>query len=82
MSCPVFPGTENPTETRTEAIRILADRISQIATAFVINCRKHVLWHGEKIAVLEADEAPPTGVDTPEDLERVRKYFLAVNERK
>ena len=39
-----------------------------------------VLWHGEKIAVLEADAAPPTGVDTPEDLERVRKYFLAADE--
>lgn len=34
-----------------------------------------VLWHGEKIAVVEADEAPAAGVDTPEDLERVRKYF-------
>ena len=36
-----------------------------------------VLWHGEKIAVLEADQAPPAGVDTPEDLERVRKYFFS-----
>lgn len=34
-----------------------------------------VLWHGEKIAVVEADEAPAAGVDTPEDLERVRLYF-------
>lgn len=34
-----------------------------------------VLWQGEKIAVVEADEAPAAGVDTPEDLERVRKYF-------
>jgi 3-deoxy-manno-octulosonate cytidylyltransferase (CMP-KDO synthetase) len=34
-----------------------------------------VLWHGEKIAMVEADEAPPAGVDTPADLERVRKYF-------
>ena len=34
-----------------------------------------VLWHGEKIAVLEAEEAPSAGVDTPEDLERVRKVF-------
>ena len=41
-----------------------------------------VLWHGEKIAVLEADQAPPAGVDTPEDLERVRKYFLAADEHK
>jgi len=34
-----------------------------------------VLWHGEKIAVVEAEEAPVAGVDTPEDLERVRKAF-------
>jgi 3-deoxy-manno-octulosonate cytidylyltransferase (CMP-KDO synthetase) len=39
-----------------------------------------VLWHGEKIAVAEADEAPAAGVDTPDDLERVRKYFLAADE--
>jgi 3-deoxy-manno-octulosonate cytidylyltransferase (CMP-KDO synthetase) len=36
-----------------------------------------VLWQGEKIAVVEAEEAPATGVDTPEDLERVRKYYLS-----
>jgi len=31
-----------------------------------------VLWHGERIAVFVAPEAPGAGVDTPEDLERVR----------
>jgi 3-deoxy-manno-octulosonate cytidylyltransferase (CMP-KDO synthetase) len=31
-----------------------------------------VLWHGERIAVHIADKAPGTGVDTPEDLARVR----------
>lgn len=31
-----------------------------------------VLWHGEKIAVHLAEQAPGAGVDTPEDLERVR----------
>ena len=31
-----------------------------------------VLWHGEKIHVDVAEEVPGTGVDTPEDLERVR----------
>lgn len=35
------------------------------------------LWHGERIAVCEIAEAPPAGVDTPEDLERVRQYFAA-----
>ncbi len=34
-----------------------------------------VLWHGERIAVHVADDAPPNGVDTPEDLARVRKHF-------
>ena len=31
-----------------------------------------VLWHGERIAVHVADAAPAAGVDTPEDLARVR----------
>jgi 3-deoxy-manno-octulosonate cytidylyltransferase (CMP-KDO synthetase) len=31
-----------------------------------------VLWHGQRIAVHVAAHAPGTGVDTPEDLERVR----------
>ncbi len=31
-----------------------------------------VLWHGERIAVHVTDSAPGIGVDTPEDLERVR----------
>ncbi|GAB2701342.1 3-deoxy-manno-octulosonate cytidylyltransferase [Aliiglaciecola sp. 3_MG-2023] len=30
-----------------------------------------VLWHGEKIHVDEAQKAPPTGIDTPEDLEKL-----------
>jgi 3-deoxy-manno-octulosonate cytidylyltransferase (CMP-KDO synthetase) len=34
-----------------------------------------VLWHGERIAMHVTDDAPPNGVDTPEDLERVRKHF-------
>lgn len=34
-----------------------------------------VLWHGKRIAVCEASELPGPGVDTPEDLERVRKIL-------
>ncbi len=34
-----------------------------------------VLWHGYRIAVHLASELPPAGVDTPEDLARVRTYF-------
>ena len=33
------------------------------------------LWHGHKIAVHVTSEAPGPGVDTPEDLERVRALF-------
>lgn len=33
------------------------------------------LWHGHRIAVHLTSEAPGPGVDTPEDLERVRRLF-------
>lgn len=35
------------------------------------------LWHGVPIHVAEALEAPPAGVDTPDDLERVRALIEA-----
>ena len=35
------------------------------------------LWHGHRIAVHVSDAAPGPGVDTPEDLERVRRHFAA-----
>ncbi len=35
------------------------------------------LWHGVRIHVADALEAPPAGVDTPEDLERVRRILGA-----
>ena len=35
------------------------------------------LWHGKRIHVADAIEAPPAGVDTAEDLERVRKQLGA-----
>jgi len=34
-----------------------------------------VLWHGHRVAVHVADRAPGLGVDTPEDLQRVRALF-------
>ncbi|MGH8806653.1 MAG: 3-deoxy-manno-octulosonate cytidylyltransferase [Noviherbaspirillum sp.] len=34
-----------------------------------------VLWHGVRIAVHVTEDAPAAGVDTPEDLGRVRQYF-------
>ena len=38
-----------------------------------------VLWHGERIHVALACEAPAPGVDTPEDLAAVRKLLLGEN---
>ena len=35
------------------------------------------LWHGYRIAVAVTPEAPGPGVDTAEDLERVRSLFSA-----
>lgn len=35
------------------------------------------LWHGFPIQVVSCDHAPPPGVDTPEDLQRVRQHFLS-----
>lgn len=36
-----------------------------------------VLWHGHPIAVHVTDAAPQAGVDTPEDLERVRLFYTS-----
>lgn len=38
-----------------------------------------VLWHGERIAVYVSPVQPGPGVDTPEDLERVREMVRAAN---
>jgi 3-deoxy-manno-octulosonate cytidylyltransferase (CMP-KDO synthetase) len=40
-----------------------------------------VLWHGFPIAVHVTAHAPAAGVDTPEDLARVRQYFSHENGR-
>jgi 3-deoxy-manno-octulosonate cytidylyltransferase (CMP-KDO synthetase) len=34
------------------------------------------LWHGYRISVAVTDQAPDPGVDTPEDLEKMRRAFL------
>jgi len=36
-----------------------------------------VLWHGYAISVHVSLSAPAAGVDTPEDLERVRRHFIS-----
>jgi 3-deoxy-manno-octulosonate cytidylyltransferase (CMP-KDO synthetase) len=35
------------------------------------------LWHGHRICVTVTDKSPEPGVDTPEDLEAVRRLFAA-----
>jgi 3-deoxy-manno-octulosonate cytidylyltransferase (CMP-KDO synthetase) len=35
------------------------------------------LWHGYRIAVHLSADAPGPGVDTPEDLQRVRRFFVS-----
>lgn len=41
-----------------------------------------VLWHGHDIVVARVEQAPPAGVDTPEDLERVNRVFRDTNTSK
>lgn len=41
-----------------------------------------VLWHGHSVAVHVTEHAPAAGVDTPEDLERVRRIFDQQNPMK
>ena len=36
-----------------------------------------VLWHGHRIAVAVSETGIPPGVDTPEDLEAVRRMLAA-----
>ena len=56
-------------------------RFPQLSPAPLERCEAleqlRVLWHGERIAVHVADEAGFAGVDTPEDLARVRAWFDA-----
>ncbi|MFL6692281.1 MAG: 3-deoxy-manno-octulosonate cytidylyltransferase [Ramlibacter sp.] len=53
----------------------------RLAPAPVESCEAleqlRALWHGHRIAVHVSDVAPGPGVDTPEDLERVRRHFAA-----
>jgi 3-deoxy-manno-octulosonate cytidylyltransferase (CMP-KDO synthetase) len=50
----------------------LAQAPSELAEALE---QLRALWHGHRIAVHVTADAPLPGVDTPEDLERVRKLF-------
>jgi 3-deoxy-manno-octulosonate cytidylyltransferase (CMP-KDO synthetase) len=56
-------------------LKIYADLIPATIEQFESLEQLRVLWHGYKIAVTIADQAPPGGVDTAEDLARVRALF-------
>jgi 3-deoxy-manno-octulosonate cytidylyltransferase (CMP-KDO synthetase) len=49
----------------------------EAAPTEAIECLEQLraLWHGHRIAVHQSQEAPGPGVDTPEDLERVRGLY-------
>ena len=54
-------------------------RFGQLAVSPLERCESleqlRALWHGYSIQVVSVDHAPAPGVDTPEDLERVRRLF-------
>ena len=56
-------------------------RFGQLAVSPFERCESleqlRALWHGFPIQVVEVDHPPAPGVDTPEDLERVRRVFDA-----
>jgi len=56
-------------------------RFPSLGQAAVETCESleqlRVLWHGERIAVHLAEDSPGPGVDTPEDLARVRAIIRA-----
>ncbi len=54
-------------------------RFGQLAVSPLERCESleqlRALWHGYPIQVVSVDHAPAPGVDTPEDMERVRRLF-------
>ncbi|MDP1732974.1 MAG: 3-deoxy-manno-octulosonate cytidylyltransferase [Sulfuritalea sp.] len=56
-------------------------RFGQLAASPLERCESleqlRALWHGYPIQVVSVDHPPAPGVDTPEDLERVRRLFDA-----
>lgn len=54
-------------------------RYGQLSAAPIEGCEAleqlRALWHGDIIKVVSCQQAPAAGVDTQEDLERVRKVF-------
>jgi 3-deoxy-manno-octulosonate cytidylyltransferase (CMP-KDO synthetase) len=59
-------------------------RFGQLAASPLEGCETleqlRALWHGYPIQVVSTDHLPAAGVDTPEDLERVRRLFDAAKD--
>ena len=55
----------------------LEARVDRLLEVFEALEQLRVLWHGYAIMVARVEQAPPAGVDTPQDLERVRALFAA-----
>jgi 3-deoxy-manno-octulosonate cytidylyltransferase (CMP-KDO synthetase) len=60
---------------RMSFLKIYADLMPSAIEQFESLEQLRVMWHGYKIAVSVVNQAPPGGVDTPEDLARVRALY-------
>ena len=58
---------------RAEFLQLYASLAQSPLEKFEALEQLRVLWHGYRIAVSISEQAAPPGVDTPEDLEKVRK---------
>jgi 3-deoxy-manno-octulosonate cytidylyltransferase (CMP-KDO synthetase) len=86
-----IPFTRNPEQHQAQCYRHIGmyayrasflKKFSQLPPAPIEEAEAleqlRALWHGHAIQVLLTDEAPPPGVDTAEDLERVRQVFASL----
>ena len=64
---------------KTTLVRHILKTFPQLPPAPIENCEAleqlRAMWSGHKIAVHVTQQAPGPGVDTPEDLARVRSLF-------
>lgn len=62
---------------RASFLRVYSQLEPSAAERFEALEQLRAIWHGYTIAVAITEHAPAAGVDTPADLERVRKIFAA-----
>lgn len=63
---------------RAEFLRVYGELAPSPIERFEALEQLRALWHGYRISVAVSDAAPETGVDTQEDLDRVRRIFEAL----